>query len=214
MDINALSSRIQEILSRCQEPLSEELLSEIVHGTLSVLVAMYGADSSQETVWRASLDRIRIENPNNDSVVLDRLIAATRGVLKTVLNEIDSGFIGSVRSAMTSEILGSFINLAHNILDEFGENGKDVSAVLTAAAFQDTIRYLASKNGLDAYFSIPEILEELKEEGVLQNMQLSLTQAYLGFCSKALHAEWTDLDLKAVKNTLALTESLLSKHFS
>jgi hypothetical protein len=214
MDMNNLSSRIQEILDRCQEPPSEELVSEVIHGTLSVLVAMYGADSSQETIWRASLDRIRIENPNNDSVIFVRSIAATRGILSTLLNELNSGFIGSLRNAMTSEILGSFVKLAHSVLDEFGENGKDVAAVLTAAAFQDTIRYLASKNGLEERSTLPEILEELKEEGILQNLQSSHTQSYLGFCNRAFHAEWTDLDMRSVKNTLAFTESLLSKHFS
>jgi hypothetical protein len=213
MDANTLGSRIHEVLEKCHEQTSEELLSELIHSTLTILTAMYGADSSQEAVWRSLLDRIRLENPNNDHAVLVRSIGATRGVLQTLLHELDCGFIGSLRTSMTSEILGSFIKLAHGVLDEFGEGGKDVAAVLTAAALQDTVRYLAGKNGLEERGSLPEILEELREEGVLHNIQSSHTQSYLGFCNKALHAEWAELDMRTVKNTLAFTEALLSKHF-
>jgi hypothetical protein len=214
MDANTLGSRIQDVLDKCQGPPSEELLSELIHGTLTVVRAMYGANSSQEVVWRASLERIRIEHQNSDPIVLNRSIAATRGVLQALLQEIDSGFIGSLRTAVTSEILGSFIKLAHGVLDEFGENGKDVAAVLTAAAFRDTIRYLANKNGLEERDELSEILEELREEGILRNTQAGNTQSYLSFCNKALRAEWTEVDMCAVKNTLAFTEALLAKHFS
>ena len=93
-------------------------------------------------------------------------------------------------------------------------SGKDVAAVLTAAAFEDTIRRLSTKYGIADHEKVADILEELKKQGVLQGPQVGIAQSYLSFRNKALHAKWGEVDLSAIESALAFTEQLLLKHFS
>jgi hypothetical protein len=131
-----------------------------------------------------------------------------------MLEEVDSGFIGSLRDAITGEALGDLVKLSRKVLEESPAAGKDVAAVLTAAAFEDTIRRLGAKSGPVDHEKLADTLEELKKQGVLQGAQVGIAQSYLSFRNKALHAKWREVDLSAVESALAFTEQLLLKHFS
>jgi hypothetical protein len=212
MDATTLKARIQAVLARCQERPSWALLSELQQATITLMNAIYGAKSSQETAWRALLDQIRasyreFEIPNQSMFVI-------RGALQTMLQEVDSGFVGSLRATITAEVLSDLVTLARRVMDDSGSNGKDVAAVLTAAAFEDTIRRLATKEGIAHYEKLADTLEELKKKGILQGAQVGVAQSYLGFRNKALHAKWTEVDLSSVQSALAFTEQLLLKHFA
>jgi hypothetical protein len=214
MDAGILGDRIQDLLGRCQQPPSIELLSELTHSTLSLMHAMYGTDSSQEIAWRLSLDQIRGKAPPHDPNVQKQLMGATRGVLQIMIQEIDSGFIGTIRTALTAEILSGFIRLAHSVLDESGETGKDVAAVLTAAAFDNTIRRIGNKYGMEDHENIADVLEDLEKDGLLPRAQIDIARSYLNFRDMALHANWTKIEMAVVRNVLDFTENLLSMHFS
>jgi hypothetical protein len=214
MDTATVKSRIEALLAKTQKQVSLEVLSELQQGTLTLMRAMYGPSSSQENVWRASLDQIRgIHHPGATSV-LTQSGAAIRGALQTMLEEVDSGFIGSLRDAITGEVLSDLVKLSRKVLEESPVVGKDVAAVLTAAAFEDTIRRLAAKSGLGDHEKLADTLEELKKQGALQGAQVGIAQSYLSFRNKALHAKWGEVDLSAVESVLAFTEQLLLKHFS
>jgi hypothetical protein len=214
MDAVILGDRIQDFLGRCQQPPSIELLTELAQGTLSLMHAMYGTDSSQEIAWRLSLDQIRGKAPLNDPNVQKQMVEATRGVLQIMLQEIDSGLIGTIRTAITAEILSDIIRLAHSNLRESGEMGKDVAAVLTAAAFDNTIRRIGNKYGMEYHENIADVLEDLEKDGLLPRAQIDIAKSYLNFRNLALHANWTKIEMAAVRNVLDFTENLLSTHFS
>lgn len=214
MDAVILGDRIQDLLDWCQQPPSIELLKELTHGTLSLMHAMYGTDSSQEIAWRLSLDQIRGKAPLHDPNVQKQLVEATRGVLQIMLQEIDSGFIGTIHTAITAEILSGFIRLAHSKLDESGKMGKDVAAVLTAAIFDNTIHRLGNRYGLEDHDSIADVLEDLEKDGLLPRAQIDIARSYLNFRDMALHANWTKIEMAVVRSVLDFTENLLSTHFS
>lgn len=212
MDAATLKSRIQTLVAKTRQQPTLELLNELQQGTLTLMNALYGPSSSQENVWRASLDQIRADYRPNKANILIHLIAAIRGALQTMLEEVDSGFIGSLRDAITGEVLSDLVKLSRKVLEE--SSGKDVAAVLTAAAFEDTIRRLSTKYGIADHEKLADILEELKKQRVLQGAQVGIAQSYLSFRNKALHAKWGEVDLSAVESALAFTEQLLLKHFS
>jgi len=85
---------------------------------------------------------------------------------------------------------------------------------LTAAAFEDTIRRLAAKEGIAHYDKLADTLEELKMKGILQGAQVGVAQSFLSFRNKALHAKWAEVDMPSVQSALAFTEQLLLKHFA
>ena len=214
MDAATLKARIQAVLAKCQEQPSLELLSELQQATLTLMNAIYGVKSSQETVWRASLDHIRASYHPSKPNTLNQSVSATRGALQTMLQEVDSGFVGSLRATITAEVLSDLVTLARRVMDESGSSGKDVAAVLTAAAFEDTIRRLATKEGIAHYEKLGDTLEELKKKGILQGAQVGVAQSYLSFRNKALHAKWAEVDMASVQSALAFTEQLLLKHFA
>jgi hypothetical protein len=61
-----------------------------------------------------------------------------------MLAELDSGLIGSIRQQAAAEVLSDFVALSRAALDEAGGQGKNVAAVLVAAAFEDSIRRLGA----------------------------------------------------------------------
>jgi hypothetical protein len=148
MDIGAVRSRIRTLIEQSEQQKNAQLLSELRQGTLTLLQVMYGINSSQEQVWRSSLETIQKSfDPRNPGIV-SQSIDSTRGVLVGMLQEVDTGFVGSLRATITGEVLSDFTKLARRVLDESGQPGKDVAAVLTAAAFEDMIRRLATQSGL------------------------------------------------------------------
>ncbi len=214
MDVPTLRARIQAVLTKCNEQPSLALMSELQQATLTLMNAMYGLKSAQETVWRASLDQIRGSRHPSSPNILNYSVSATSGALQTMLQEVDSGFVGSLRATITAEVLSDLITLARRVLDQSGSNGKDVAAVLTAAAFEDTIRRLAAKEGIAHYDKLADTLEELKMKGILQGAQVGVAQSFLSFRNKALHAKWAEVDMPSVQSALAFTEQLLLKHFA
>src|SRR5207244_1686019 len=102
---------------------------------------------------------------------------ATGGALQTMLEEVNSGFVGSLRASITAEVLSDLVKLARSVIDESGSSGKDVAAVLTAAAFEDSIRRLAAKEGVAHYEKLADTLVELKKNGALQGAQVGIAQS-------------------------------------
>jgi hypothetical protein len=213
MDAATLKARIQAVLERSLQQPSLELLGELQQATVTLMSAMYGGKSSQETVWRASLDYMRTGYSGFGDRLVWQSVSATRGTLQTMLQEVDSGFVGALRETITAEVLSDLVALARRVMDESGSSGKDVAAVLTAAAFEDTIRRLATKEGIGHHEKLADTLEALKENGILQGAQVGIAQSYLSFRNKALHAKWAEIEMASVQSALAFTEHLLLDHF-
>jgi hypothetical protein len=216
MDIATLKSRIQDLLKKTALPqVSIVEMTALEQGTLTVMRAMYGAASSQETVWRKTLDTIRVSTSFSfGPVQLNQANMIIRGALQSMLEEVDSGFIGSLRDSITGELLSDLVKLSRKVLEESPKENKDVAAVLAAAGFEDTIRRIAAKHSRPHCEKLADTLDDLKTQGHLQGAQVGIAQSYLSFRNKALHAKWDEVDLSAVGSVLAFTEQLLLKHFS
>ena len=135
--------------------------------------------------------------------------------MSNLKGELDSGLIGSLSRTITGEVLSDFLGLAKEALDRGDENGKNVAAVLTAAAFEDTIRRMgvsfaeSMKTGRAL-----KIVIALKERGILVGAQFGTVQAQLQFRNNASHADWNKIDRVGVGTALQLVQELLLKHFS
>jgi hypothetical protein len=137
------------------------------------------------------------------------------GALRNLKGEVETGLIGNLRLEITGEVLGDFLMLAKSSLDEGTEEGKNVSAVLTAAAFEDLIRRMgATFCGIQTRDELHKIVVALKTKGVLVGAQFGTVQAQLQFRNDALHADWKKIDAIGVKTVMLLVQELLLKHFS
>lgn len=137
------------------------------------------------------------------------------GTLKNLKREIELGITGSLRHQITGEVLTDLIQLARTVLNEPGNDAKDVASVLTAAAFEDTIRRMGETlAGLMGKDDLVDVLKKLKDAEVMKSPQVGIAQSYLSFRNYALHANWDNIQRESVLSVLGFVEQLLLKHFS
>lgn len=183
--------------------------AEISQGCASLLTLVYGPKSSQ------------LEQLNTTIAGVGRssthfwIIQAAQGVLRNLKREIESGLTGSLRHQITGEVLTDLIQLARTVLDQPGDSAKNVASVLTAAAFEDTIRRMGeSLAGVIGKDDLADVLKKLKDGGVMKSPQVGIAQSYLSFRNHALHANWNSIQRESVLSVLGFVEELLLKHFS
>jgi hypothetical protein len=205
-----------DILKRIEELLNLDTKTEIhvnsyqlAQGCVSLLTLVYGPKSAQVQQFNASLAEIPKGGFRSHWVAL-----AAQGTLNNLKREIEDGLAGSLRSQITGEVLTDLVQLARVVLNESGDGAKNVAAVLSAAAFEDTIRRMGeSLAGVMGEDDLAEVLKKLKESGVIQSPQVGIAQSYLNFRNHALHANWDKIQREAVQSVLGFVEQLLLKHF-
>ncbi len=147
-------------------------------------------------------------------MVVQENIWTIEGFLENLKAELDAGLAGSLQKRMAGDVLGNFIQLAKAVLDEPGDNAKNVAAVLAAAAYEDTIRRMGAEfAGVMGQDNLHDVIDALKNAEVLQPPQLGIAISYLNFRNRALHANWDQIDRPAVSSALGFVEELLLKHF-
>jgi len=214
MDVSSLCTRVDALLSSLTQPPTIELQNASYHGTISMMQALYGSDSSQEQALRTYLERLRqTYHPSNPNII-GQSILAIKGALTSIKAELDSGFIGTLRGRLTGETLTDLIKLARAVLEEANDDAKNVAAVLTAAAFEDVVRRLADLKGGKDTEKLSDVLIWLKDMGVLQGSEVGIAQSYLNFRNRALHAKWKEVDRPSVESVLAFTEQIILKNFT
>ncbi len=188
------------------------LSSQILQGAITLLEAVHGTDSPQ---IKALNDRVESIERSEGMRAPYAIFQATKGAMSNLKGELDSGLIGSLSRTITGEVLSDFLGLAKEALDRGDENGKNVAAVLTAAAFEDTIRRMGvSFCGIHERDKLEKIVIALKERGILVGAQFGTVQAQLQFRNNASHADWNKIDRVGVGTALQLVQELLLKHFS
>jgi hypothetical protein len=61
--------------------------------------------------------------------------------------------------------------------------------------------------------NLEEVVNQLKDAGVLVAPQLGVAKGYLNFRNRSLHANWDQIERATVASALAFVEELLLKHF-
>jgi hypothetical protein len=93
------------------------------------------------------------------------------------------------------------------------DESKNVAAVLAAAAFEDTLRRMASHHGIPHTEKLADLLNELKTKKLLQGSQVGIANSYLNFRNNALHAQWDKVERAGVASVLGFVEQLLLTNF-
>jgi hypothetical protein len=214
MNLSTVKARVDQLLAMTSQQPSIALQSALYQGTLTVMQALYGSESSQEKELQAYIEMIRQRTAFSGDKSLSMTISAIKGSLETIKAELDSGFVGSLRASLTGEVLADMIRLAREALGEPGDDTKNVASVLVAAAFEDMLRRLINLKDPVHRDSLQNIITALKGAGVLQGTEVSTALNYLPFRNHALHAQWDKVTRLVVESALAFTEHTLLKHFT
>jgi len=209
MKVEDLSKRIDALLSNDRQATPSP--SELFQGALSLLSAVHGSNCTQIQSLTKAAEQLREKHSGN--YVDQELSFLAEGALKNLKAELDGGLAGSLQRTITGEVITDFIRLSRAALDEGGNESKNVAAVLAASVFEDTIRRLATTNGITHMEKLAGVLMALKDNGLLQGSQVGIAQSYLNFRNNALHAQWDKVEREAVASVLGFVEQLLLKHF-
>jgi hypothetical protein len=60
---------------------------------------------------------------------------------------------------------------------------------------------------------LSDVLNKLKNAGVIQSPQVGLAMSYLSFRNRALHAKWESIPRESSHSVLGFVEQLFLKHF-
>ncbi len=135
-----------------------------------------------------------------------------RGVFKAAKADFEGGYLFSVQSAISGEILGDFVSLAKAALHE---NHKDVAAVLACAALEDALKRYADLNGLDVNDkAMQEVVAAIKAKGLVTGAQKTLLDSMPKIRDYAMHANWDKITSQDVGSVIGFVEQFLLSHFS
>jgi hypothetical protein len=188
-----------------------QVTHELPPFAISMLTYFHGANSAQVRAYMQRADNIYKDKSSGPA---HQLFLHARGTVSGLVRELNSNLVGNIRSSVQGELLGDLVGLAKEALSTNTEETKNVAAVLTAAAFEDCVRRLATeKAGLQTRPKLEAVLASLKEAEVLKGGTVSLANSMLKFRNDSLHADWQLVSRAQVESCLALTESLLRDHF-
>ena len=211
MDEAVLKNRIDSLIAGGWDPKDASRGHELFQGAVTLLTAVHGSDSTHVKSLVKEAEQIRQKYPAH--TVSGWLAVAAIGSLNNLKAELDAGLTGSLQRTITGEVLTDFIRLARISLDEKGDAAKNVAAVLAASVYEDTIRRLATTNGIPHIEKLSNVLTALKDKGLLQGSQVGIANSYLNFRNNALHADWDRVEGESVASVLGFVEQLLLRHF-
>ncbi len=199
MDIDAISTRVDELLAIRLGEHFRENDNTLLQGAISLLSAVYGSSSTQLAPLKA-----QHTSPYSGA-------RTARAALLNLKRELELGLLGNLRMTLAGETIADLITLAKQCKDD----SKEVAAVLAAAAFEDTIRRLGSERaGVSGRPDLADVLTILKDQGITQGPQVGIAQSYLKFRNDALHADWDKIENESIAAVLGFVEILILKHFS
>jgi hypothetical protein len=188
--------------------------AEIVPFAISFVSAIYGAQSIQSTSLQSTLAQIS-KNADSVGVAFLHQNQHARGTIQNTIAEIKGGLISTLRVRIAGEVLAELVGLGKEIMDNDTPAANNVSAVLIAAAYEDLIRSMGTElAGITGRPKLEEVVNRLKDAGVLVGGEVATAQSYLKFRNDSLHADWTKVQRPVTQSCLAFIEGLLTKHFS
>lgn len=136
---------------------------------------------------------------------------AAFGVLSAAKSDFEGGYLISLESAISGEVLGDFVGLAKRSLQE---GYKDVAAVLACAAIEDALKRYARLQHLDvADVEMREVVNALKAKGLVSGAQRSLLDTMPRIRNYAMHANWDKISQTDVGSVIGFVEQFLLSRF-
>lgn len=219
LDTATIIRRIDELLGapipRATEESTYTAAVQKYQSTLTLVTTLYGTASHQaKTLLSADAEARKYVGAHDENFPRVALPVIT-GTLRAMRADVEAGIVGNITQRAAGEVLGDMLGLAKEALRRGTDPTKNVAAVLTAAAYEDTIRQMGSAlANVRGRPDLAVIITALKEAGVLVGAALTTGQSYLKFRNDALHADWANVDRVVVGSCMAFVEGLLLKHFS
>lgn len=177
-----------------------ELFNELRTSSLSYIKNLYG---SEHPYFLDFNDRVQQSRPSQTEYA--------RGILKAIKNEIDGGWLVTMKGLISAEIFSDFLEMADHLLKE---GYKDPASVMIGSVLEEHLRLLCIKNGIpndDPKNGRPKkadlLNSELGNAAIYNKLDQKNVTAWLDLRNKAAHGKYGEYNKQQVEFMLqAVTE--------
>jgi len=199
MKIDDLKRRIDELISQAYQVLrttdtsndmkwvNSEKFSEFRTASLSFLKNTFGETHPYYQEFNENAQPSRADNTEKG-----------RGILSAVKQEIEGGWLFTVKGLISAEIFSDFLEMAQYLLDE---GYKDAAAVMVGSVLEEHLRQLCIKNSIPIV-SIKDgksvakkadlLNAELAAKSIYNKLDQKIVTAWLDLRNKAAHGKYAD----------------------
>jgi uncharacterized protein YutE (UPF0331/DUF86 family) len=165
--------------------------------------------SPSNTPIVSECDRLMTDEHLKQGVPSNTLVLML-GLLKGAKDEWDNGSLGKIEYIFAGETFDNFLDHA----SEYHKGNKRIEAsVLASAVLEDTMKKIATKNGVDADGkTLDPLIDDLVKANVFTPVKAKSIKAYAGVRNLALHAEWDKFDISDVGKLIAGTKELIENY--
>jgi hypothetical protein len=193
MQLKDLSKRVGQLLEQSTGVLATKkynqyggdhvdsgALSGLRASVLSFIAMVYGKDHSHYSEFDAATDNSYETNAKKG-----------HAILLSIQNEIEGGWVFSVKQLISAEIFSDFLEMAEHLLSQ---GYKDPAAVMIGSVLEENLRQLCSNNEIDIEFEKDDRFIAKKADRL--NSDLAKAEIYTKLDQKAV-TMWLDLRNKA-----------------
>jgi hypothetical protein len=141
-----------------------------------------------------------------------------KGILLAVQEEIENGWINTLKGLVTAEIFSNFIEMAEHLLEQ---KYKDASAVIIGSTLEEHLKNLCNDNaihtiekkanGKEVRLTADQLNIELAKNGVYNKIAQKEITSYLGIRNSAAHGHYSHYDQQQVAQMLYGVTTFISK---
>lgn len=206
MHLKELSNRIQQLVEKSKVVLSTKhkktegyidsgKMAGLRASVLSFIAMAYGKEHSHYSEFDKAT---RVTNIGS---------SAEKGheILLAIQNEIDGGWIFSVKKLVSAEIFSDFLEMATHLL---GQDYKDPAAVMIGSVLEENLRQLCHSIGIETEIekeegifipkSADRINSDLAKAGIYTKLDQKSVTAWLDLRNKAAHGKYREYEKEQV----------------
>lgn len=159
--------------------------------------------------YRTNVDRITAED---HGWCIPEAVGTVREILIALLQDAEAGLLSSVADQARAETFDDFLDHADAYVKE---KRKNESGVIAGVVFEDTVRRLCRRDGLEEKGQkLDTLISELTRKGVFNAIKAKRARAAAGVRTKASHAQWAEFEIEDVKATIEFTREVISANLA
>lgn len=132
------------------------------------------------------------------------------GILTNIYKDWQAGLLRQFEYIISAENFDQFLRQA----EQYHKSGKHIEAgVLVSAVFEDTLKKVAQRNGINpSGMTSQEIISGLRDGDFITPVHTRRLEGAAALRNKALHAEWTEFDLRDVGSVIRTVDELIQQY--
>jgi hypothetical protein len=138
-------------------------------------------------------------------------LQSAEGMLRGTAAAIRNGLLADLRTQILLDVQADFVEAARQAISN---GAKDVAAALLCIVLEDSVKRLATKNGLndlvDKEYSI--VVVELFKAGAVSKATKGVLLAQKDLRNSALHAQWHEVSVETVNGLLFFLPGFIEQH--